>query len=662
MTRQLVCVVGLAVSALAAPVIPPNVVLITIDTTRADRMGFLGSNRRLTPNLDRLARESVVFARAYSQAPLTAPSHATILTGTYPQFHLVNNFGIPLSNDLPYAPALLKARGYQTAAFVGAIALDPKAGLAPGFDRGFDTYDAGFGQSPQGADRYHSVERRGGEVVSRAMSWLNHHPRGPFFLWVHLYDPHDPYSPPEPFKSKYASAPYDGEIAYADSAVGKLLDSLRTRGLFQGALIAVMADHGEALGDHGEDTHGFFLYDETIHVPLIIKAPGSRRAGKRFPGKRIETRVGLVDVLPTILQLVGVPVPPQVQGESLLSLMKPASAQNASPTVSPDRQSYAETDYGRESYGWSSLRAIRSGKYLYVKAPRQELYDQSTDPRAEHDLSAAATAVTGTLSAQLDEFRQKTSNSREISRSVLDPAAREKLAALGYVAPGTHDAKAIADGKAIDPKDKIEIANLIHRANMLRESGNVADAVPLLRQLIAREPEMESLYAKLGQCLLLMQDYSEAVPVMRKLVELNPNSADAHFQLGGALIAAQDFTGAVPELEVAIAKVPRWDRARLMLANAYGHTNRLPDAIQQYQQILEASPDDYFANLLMGRALMLSGDPAGALSNLKKAAALQPKAPEPHLAMSNAYLKMGEYDDAAREQFEAQRLAPDHAQ
>lgn len=656
--HSLVCVVCLAASVLAKTAAPPSVILITVDTTRADRMGFLGSKLGLTPNLDLLARDSVVFTRAYSQAPLTAPSHATILTGTYPQFHQVNNFGVLLANDLPYAPAVLKANGYHTAAFVGAIALDPKAGLAPGFDRGFDTYDAGFGHPPRGADRYHSIERRGGEVVAHALAWLDRHPRGPFFLWVHLYDPHDPYSPPEPYKSKYAAAPYDGEIAYADFALGKLLSRLRARGVYNHAVIAMMADHGEALGDHGEATHGFFLYDETIHVPLMIKLPGAVPAANRPAGKRIETRVGLVDVMPTILQSVEIAVPREMQGESLLGMMRPALAQkSALPQASQDRQSYAETDYGHESYGWSSLRSLRSGKYLYVKAPRQELYDQSADPNAEHDLSAASTGVTSTVAAQLDQFRQKTSNSREAPKPAVDPETREKLAALGYVASGSGDAKASAKEQGADPKDKIEIANLIHQANMLRENGNFAEAVPLLRQLIAKEPGMESLYAKLGQCLMLMQDYPQAVPVMRKLVELSPNSADAHFQLGGALVAAQEFAAAVPELETAVAKVPRWERARLMLANAYLHTDRLPQAINEYNQVLEVTPDDYLANLLLGRVLMLSPDPAAALPALKKAAALQPKAPEPHLALSNLYLKLGRYEDAAREQFEAKELA-----
>ena len=669
--RELICVVALAASALAGTVTLPNVILITVDTTRADRMGFLGSKLGLTPNLDTLARDAVVFTRAYSQAPLTAPSHATILTGTYPQFHQVGNFGVQLGKDLPYAPEILKAHGYHTAAFVGAMALDPEV-LAPGFDRGFDSYDAGFGHPVPGADRYHSFERRGGEVVAHALAWLKEdglkqdrlkqaglkkHPPGPFFVWVHLYDPHDPYEPPEPYKTKYAAAPYDGEIAYADSVLGKFLDELRKRGLYDGAVIALMADHGESLGDHGEETHGFFLYDETIHVPLLIKLPGVDSAGKR-----IESRVELVDVLPTILQAAGVAVQREVQGESLLGIMtmKSSPAENDRlPSASQDRQAYAETDYGHDAYGWASLRALRTGKYLYIKAPRQELYDQTADPKAEHDLSSASTAVTSTLAGRLDAFRQQTSSNREAPKVAMNPEAQQKLAALGYVASDPNLVKPGAQNqtgdRGADPKDKIEIANLLHRVNMLRGAGDCPGAVPVLRQLIAKDPGLPNLYSKLGQCLMIMNDYPQAVPAMRKVAELNPESADAHFELGAALVATQDFAAAVPELEYAVAKVPRWEKARLVLANAYAQTDRLPEAIKQYNAVLEEIPDDYIANLLLGRVLVRSGDAAAALPKLQKAAALQPTLPEPHLALSNAYLKLGRDTEAAQEQLEAQQ-------
>jgi arylsulfatase A-like enzyme/Tfp pilus assembly protein PilF len=660
--RQLVCVVWLATGAFAGAGASPNIIIITVDTVRADRMGFLGSKLGLTPNLDTLARESVVFTHAYSQVPLTAPSHATILTGTYPQFHQVNDFQVPLAQDLPHAPVILREHGYRTSAFVGAMVLDPHAGFARGFDRGFDTYDAGFHQARPGEDRYHSTERRGGEVVAHALAWLNQHPRGPVFMWLHLYDAHDPYDPPEPYKSKYASAPYDGEIAYVDAAVGKFLSDLRTRGLYDGALIAVMADHGEALGEHGEDTHGFFLYDETIHVPLLIKLPGAASAGNSAAEKKIENRVGLVDVLPTILQAVGFPIPPEVQGESLLSMLVPKSAPAESaeaspaPDAFPDRPAYAETDYPRNTYGWSPLRALRTGKYLYIKAPRQELYDQSVDPKAEHDLSSASTAVTSTLGGQLDAFRQKTSSSREVPKLTVDPEAQAKLAALGYVATDSNASKASAKERGADPKDKIEIGNLIHRTYLLIEGQRYQEAVPLLQQLIAKEPDTPLAYAQLGQCFVSLKDYPQAVPALRRAVELRPDMTLPHFQLGVALLETRDIAGAVPELEMVVARVPRWEEAHLLLQMAYAQADRMAEAIKECEKVLEFDPDHYGTNLLLGRVLELTGKPAAALPRLKKAVALDPKAPEPHMFLAEAYGQLGRKADAARERATAKRL------
>jgi arylsulfatase A-like enzyme/Tfp pilus assembly protein PilF len=652
--RQLLCVVWFGASALAVAAAPPNVILITLDTVRADRMGFLGSKRGLTPNLDALARQSVVLTHAYSQVPLTTPSHATILTGTYPQFNQVTDFQIPLARELPYAPEILRTHGYHTAAFVGAIILDPTARFAPGFDRGFDTYDAGFRAWHSGEDRYHTTERRGGEVVAHALAWLSEHPRGPFFMWIHLYDPHHPYDPPEPYKSKYASAPYDGEIAYTDSAVGKFLAQLRARGLYDNSVIAVMADHGEALGDHGEDTHGTFLYDETIHVPLLIKLPSTAPAGKgsakkasakkALAGRRIENPVELVDVLPTILQAVKIPVPPEVQGESLLGV------------TFPGRPAYAETDYPHRAYGWSSLRALRTGKYLYVKAPRQELYDQSADPKAEHDLSSASSAVTGTLAAQLDAFRQKTSSSREAPTSVVDPEAQEKLAALGYVASNGNVSGSGAKDSGADPKDKIEIVSLTNQTNFLMEDQRYQEAVPVLQRLIAAEPEASRPYVQLGQCLILLKDFPKAVPALRKIVASRPDLTISHFQLGMALLASEDVAGAVPELEIAVARDPRWERARLMLATAYLQTDRVPDAVKQCEKVLEFDPNHYPTNLMLGRILLLSGDAEAALPKLENAAALQPNAPEPHVLLTDAYDRLGRKTDAARERAEAKRL------
>ncbi len=668
LTRQLACVFWLVAGALAATA-PPNVILITLDTVRADRMGFLGSKRGLTPNLDQLASQSTAFTHAYSQVPLTAPSHATILTGTYPQFHHVQDFQTPLAKDVPFAPDILRTAGYSTAAFVGAMVLDPAMGLARGFDRGFDTYDAGFHQPTPGAgansteDRYHTVERRGADVAAHAVAWLNQHPKGPFFLWLHLYDAHDPYDPPEPYKTKYASSLYDGEVAYVDAEVGRFLGELKSRGLYDDSVIAVMADHGESLGAHGEDFHGFFLYDETIQVPLVIKLPGAN-----FTGQRVDNRVELVDVLPTILQAAKIAVPKEVQGESLLGLMT-ASVAPAKSVPHDDaarvpafqnRPAYSESEYGERSYGWSALRSLRTGKYLYIQAPRRELYDQPADPKAEHNLASTSGAIADTISAQLSAFLEKTSNTQDLPKLTVDPQAQEKLAALGYEASSNIDPKAMAGDirqQKADPKDKIEIGNMIHRANFLLEEGNFAEAVPILRELIAKEPSMVLLYTKLGQCLMVMKNYGQAAPVLRKLVELNPGSIEGHFQLGETLLASKDFAGAVPEFELVVSKSPQWEKAHFFLATAYFNDHQLPEAIRESNKVLEISPDHYGANLLLGRSFMFSGKPEDALLKLKKAATLRPKAPEPHMALANAYLKLGRDAEAAREQDEANRLA-----
>jgi arylsulfatase A-like enzyme len=661
--RQLLSIFWLAASALAGTVAPPppNVILITLDTVRADRMGFLGSRRRLTPTLDTFARQSVVFTHAYSQVPLTTASHATILTGMYPQFHQVNDFGVPLAKDLPYGPDIFHARGYGTAAFIGSLILDPNARSAPGFERGFDTYDAGFHRRRPGENRYQAIERRGGEVVAHALAWLNQHSKGPFFIWVHLYDAHDPYDPPEPYKSRYATAPYDGEIAYVDSTLSRLMSQLRARGLYHGAVIAVMADHGEALGDHGEATHGIFLYDETIRVPLLIKLPGERAAGKQ-----VESRVGLVDVLPTLLQAAGVPVPPEIQGRSLLPLLRSVAAGKTAtkePALTLDRPAYAETDYPHRTFGWSSLRALRTGKYLYVEAPHRELYDQSADPKAERNLAATSAAVSDTLASQLEAFRQKTTSSREAPRVSMDPELQEKLNGLGYVASdnGSSTMPGVKDTGA-DPKDKIEVVNLLHRAEMLAEELRYAEAVPLLEEAIAKEPGLPIAYLQLGTALTVLRNYEKAAPVLQKAVELRPDLTIPRYQLGSALFETGDFAGAALQFEIAVARSPRWPEAHFSLATAYARADRLQDAIKEYEKVIELRPNHYGAHLLLGRALALSGNPTAALPNLTKAAELQPTSPEPHRFLADAYAQLGQEADAEREQGQAANLKKNERQ
>jgi arylsulfatase A-like enzyme/Tfp pilus assembly protein PilF len=626
--------------SLAAAADPPSVILITVDTVRADRMGFLGSPRGLTPQLDALARQSVVFERAYSQAPLTPVSHATILSGTYPRFHGVRDFGSRLPDSPPYLPDLLRARGYRTAAFVSSIILDPKNGFAPGFERGFEVYDAGFHRKKRNESRLDSIQRRGEETVTRALDWLEKNHQGPVFLWIHIWDAHDPYDPPAPFKEPYAGAPYDGCIAYVDATVGKLLAGLRSLGIYQGALIAVMSDHGESLGDHGENTHGVFLYDSTIRVPLLIKFPDAR-----FAGQKISARVSLVDVAPTLLKAARAPVPAAIQGQSLLSLIGTKEA--------GDRPSFAESEYSHQGFGWSSLEALRTGKFLFVKAPQPELYDQTEDPGEDHNVYEKNKLAAIRVATQLEGFLKRAgANAPAKVRSSLSAQSVEKLRALGYVASsGTEKASTGAD-----PKTHIQVANDLHDADLKIEEGKEATVIPLLEHVVASDPQIPSAQYFLGVAYKESRQYDKAIAHLDKAIQLVPDSMMAHYEIALALYEKGELKVAATHLEIVVEHSSDWTDARFSLAAVYARIDRVPEALTHLGITLELDPDHYRANLLRGRILSLQGDAAGALPNLEKAARLEPKSVEAHQFLAEAYSQLGQEVNAAREQAEAERL------
>lgn len=634
----------------ADPAKPANVILITLDTTRADRMGFLGSKLGLTPNLDALAREATIFSKAYTHVPLTTPSHATILTGTYPQFNHLRDLGTALAKDLPYLPDLLHSRGYTTAAFVGSQVLDPKGAAAPGFGRGFDTYDAGFHSRRDGEDRYSSEERRATVVVSHALAWLKKQPHPPFFLWVHFFDAHDPYEPPEPFKSKYAAAPYDGEIAYVDSALGKLFAALKAEGLYDSSLIVIVGDHGEALGEHGEESHGFFLYDETIHVPLVIREPMARGAGVQ-----VDKPVGLVDVAPTVLRAIGAEEPSTMQGKSLLPLMTAKKSDSGADTEF-DKDVYSETDYPRSAFGWSWLRSLRSGKYLYVDAPRRELYDESADPKALHNLADARPGVADTLQAKLDEFRQKTSRQGGAKPAKVTPQMAEKLQALGYVSSASNATDVQGKQRGTDPKDRIEFANQLHHALLNVDDEHYQAAIPQLQRVLQEDPGLALANLELGRALNGVERYAEAIPWLQKAVQLNPQSGRAHFELGSAYGATGNWAGSAEQLELAVVRTPESDDLHFFLAFAYDNLGRGADAEKAYRDTLKINPNHFRANLFMGRLLGMQNNASAALPFLQKAAKMQPQSPDAHAFLANVYLELGQTENARREQAEAQRL------
>jgi arylsulfatase A-like enzyme/Flp pilus assembly protein TadD len=617
----------------------PNVILITLDTVRADRMGFLGSKKGLTPRLDALASQSVVFERAYSQAPITPVSHATILSGTYPQYHGIRNFGDRLPPSVPSLPDILHAQGYHTGAFVGSIILDPKNGFASGFERGFDVYNAGFHRQKTGERREASMQRRGEVTLGLALEWLDQQKGGPFFLWLHLWDAHDPYNPPEPFRSRFPNAPYNGGIAYVDDVVGKLLEHLRSRGLYDNALIAVAADHGESLGDHGELTHSIFLYDATIHVPLVFKLPGNRLAGER-----VHATASLVDLAPTVLEVLRQTPPTAMQGHSLLPQMDHPNSE--------DRPSLATGDHSERSFGWSALVSLRVGNKLYVQAPSPELYNLASDPGAKSNLYPQSRATAARFAIQLDNFVKRVSaGAPQALQDGLDEKSREKLSALGYVA----SARA-GPVSRIDPKDRIDIANDMHDASLAIEEGREETVIPLLLHVVAKDPQIQAAQYYLGIAYSRRGNFTQAIPPLRKAIELRPDALMAQYELAICLYETGDLATAAAHFEILVENRPDWIDARYSMASIYARTGRPQDAAKNLLIVLQSEPGHYRANLLLGRMLFLNGSLADALPYLEKAAEAQGDSSEAHSFLADEYEKLGRAAEAARERAEAQRL------
>jgi choline-sulfatase len=643
MRRLLILGLFALLPSFAAAANQPNVILITLDTVRADRMGFLGAKYGLTPHLDALAKQSVVFEHAYSQAPITPVSHATILTGTYPQYHGIRNFGDRLPPSVPFLPDILHAQGYHSGAFVSSIILDPKNGFASGFERGFDVYDAGFHRQKTGERREASMQRRGEVTLGHALDWLGHQQDTPFFLWFHVWDAHDPYNPPEPFRSRFPNAPYNGAIAYVDDTVGKLLDYLRDKGLYDNALIAVAADHGESLGEHGELTHSIFLYDSTIHVPLLLKLPGNR-----FAGQRVNATANLVDLAPTLLKALGQTPPPAMQGDSLLSLIG-----NPQPG---NRPSLATGDHSERSFGWSALASLRVGNQLYVKAPSPELYDLASDPGEKINLYPRNRFAALRLAIQLDNLVKRVSaGAPQPLQDGLDEKSREKLSALGYVASGK-----AGPATKIDPKDRIDVANDMHDASLAIEDGKEATVIPLLLRVVAKDPQIQAAQYYLGIAYSRQGEFAKAIPSLRKAVELRPDALLAQYELAICYYQTGDLNTAAKYFEILVENRPDWTDARYSLASIYARTGRPQEAAKDLFEVLHEEPDHYRANLLLGRMLFLNGTFAEALPYLEKAVAVQTDSAEAHQFLAEAYAQVGRTEEAERERAEAERLRAPH--
>jgi arylsulfatase A-like enzyme/Tfp pilus assembly protein PilF len=550
------------------------VLLITIDTVRADHLGCYGYSGIKTPTLDGLARDGIVFERALSQVPLTSPSHAAILTGTYPFQNGMQDFtSSPLNQRFRSVAQAFQANGYGTAAVVSAYVLDRTWGLR----RGFDFYDDAFPPEAFETKEIGLVDRKAGESVTRAIRWLSKRQgtgiHRPFFFWLHLYDPHSPYDPPEPFHTEYIGHPYDGEIAYADHELGRLIAWLKANHLYEEILIVALSDHGESLGEHGEGEHGFFIYNSTLRVPLIVKPP----AGSGFRPTRISRPVETIAVAPTLLRFAGVKDEIEKQFSSAELLLKQPEK---------DSPAYGETFYPFNSFGWSPLHSLETGRYQYIDAPKPELYDLWDDPEEKKNLAEQQAATVAVMKEKLRSLlQQRPYEGGTEPASNISPEAAEKLRALGYVAYHSPiSPEAIAAGLP-DPKDKLNEFNTILAAQDAMQRSDFASAEASLRNLEKLDPQIYVVPFTLGLAFTKQKDWPRAEEEFRKCLQLNPKFDQAMTGLAKALLYQEHYSEAREWLQAALKLNPLNIQAMYEIGNIDSHADTAA-AIADYEKAL----------------------------------------------------------------------------
>jgi choline-sulfatase len=583
----------------------PNIILITIDTLRADHVGCYGAANVKTPTMNSLAKDGILFEHAFSQVPLTWPSHAAVLTGTYPFQNGVQDFtGHPLAPQFRSTAQAFKQAGYATGAVVSSFVLDRSWGLA----RGFDSYDDAFAPTAFQQKDLGLVDRRASESVSHAIDWLKRNRQRPFFLWLHLYDPHSPYDAPEPFGTQYRDHPYDGEIAYADHELGRLIAWLKTNRMYDRSAIVLLSDHGESLGDHGEKEHGFFIYNSTIRIPLIVKPP----AGFRPSSKRVDAPAESVAVAPTLLRLAGLhdSIEKQFQSKDLLT------------ALTTDQPAYSETFYPFSSFGWNPLHALETNRYHYVEAPEPELYDLIADPDEQKNIAGQQPATLSVLKEKL----QQTLNNRPFSvkqanGNNLNHEAAEKLRALGYVAyqsPVSTDA--LAKGLP-DPKSKLWEFNSILQAADAFRANDFATGQALLGKVRERDPQMYLIPFMLGEAAIRQQNWDEAEAEMKKCLDLNPNFDQAMTGLATALLKQGNPGEAKKYLQDALKQNSQNYRAWYEMGIADARTNKQL-AVGDFERAIAIQPNFPFARRELGMLHFEQKDYVEAARHLAKAAEL----------------------------------------
>ena len=688
-----------------------NLLVITLDTTRADRLGAYGWPGGATPQLDRIGTEGTLFEHAVAPAPLTLPAHSSLFTAKFPPHHGVrDNGGFFLDERETTLAERLKSSGFRTGGFVASYVLDRRWGIAQGFDTYFDNFDSRKINDLSIGE----IERPANEVADRALTWLGSVESSRFFCWVHFYDAHSPYAPPEPYRTRFADRPYLGELAFIDSQVGRIRSFLEEHRLLDKTMIVVIGDHGESLGDHGEATHGFFVYEPVLRVPLMVRAPyDSLRA------RRVGDVVRSVDVLPTVLELLGMPAPQGVDGRSLVPLMTGAVRELG-------LTAYAEAVYPRYHYGWSELRTLTSGRFKYIDAPRPELYDLERDPHETQNIYAERRALGDRMAAELNAM-DAGDRPGEVEPAVdVDPDTRARLAALGYV--GTFVATANADRTQLaDPKDKIELFNLVtsarddmkdraydkglaalrevvqkdpqvidawlmmgneysrrhdlpkaldsykhalalkpdydlavfNLANVYRTMGRDDDALLGYRQLLARDPRNAQAHQEIAQILVDHDRLDEAERELHRALEIEPAMAAARNTLGAVRLKRGDVAAGEREIRTALEQKSDLRLAHFNLALAAEQRGDTTAAIAEYKREIELYPQSYMAQFNLGKVYEKTGSSSEQLAAYKAAVSSNPDFAEGFLFLAKAYLDGGrltQAEQAARRGIELKPL------
>jgi arylsulfatase A-like enzyme/Tfp pilus assembly protein PilF len=586
----------------------PNILIVSIDTLRADRLGSYGYAHAQTPVLDGLAARGLRFAQATTVAPLTLPAHSSLFTGTFPTFHGVRDNGqFYLADEQTTLAEVLKSHGYRTGGFVGAFVLDRRWGIAQGFDTYVDDFDLSKYELAAGID---AAQRPANEVVDRAVAWLREPSALPFFAWVHLYDPHAPYAAPEPYASRFPatmSGAYDAEVAFTDAQLGRLLDALGQAR--DETIVVVTGDHGESLGDHQEQQHGFFVYDAVTQVPLIIVVPG---IAARAPADQVR----IVDIMPTVLEAAGIAVPKAVQGASLL----PAARGQRLNLLA-----LSESWYPRYHYGWSELTAVRDGRYKLIAAPRRELYDLQNDPVEQTNLAPSNPQRVAALERAMREMTAATSGaSKPQTPQQVDPDVEERLRALGYVGSSVSP-RALEDRPRGDPKDKIAVYNLLKQAGTDSVAGRLDDAVAKVQKVLRDDAEV----------------------------------VDAYVMLGNLNTKAGRKDAAIAAYQQALSLDDRHENAAFALALAYKQDERLDAAESGFERVLQMNPRSTKAQWQLADIGMRRGNFARAEQFLSSALATNVDRPPFLLKLGESQIELAKHDAAEKNLREALRLKPD---